>query len=85
MGHLRTTDGKKNIVGPRVRALREKTGLSQEQLMAQLQLLGMDAERGVIKRIEGGQRTVSDLELRLLAKYFQVSYEYLLDGTDEAK
>lgn len=84
MGHLRTPDGKKNIVGSRVRALREKAGLSQEQLMAQLQLLGMDAERGVIKRIEGGQRAVSDLELRLLAKYFQVSYEYLLDGTDEA-
>lgn len=85
MGHLRTPDGKKNIVGPRVRVLREKAGLSQERLMAQLQLLGLDAERGVIKRIEGGQRTVSDLELRLLAKYFQVSYEFLLDGTDKAK
>ncbi len=85
MGHHRTPDGKKNIVGPRVRALREKAGLSQERLMAQLQLLGLDAERGVIKRIEGGQRTVSDLELRLLAKYFQVSYEFLLDGTDKEK
>ncbi len=85
MGHLGTPDGKKNLVGPRVRALREKAGLSQEQLMAQLQLLGMDAERGVIKRIEGGQRTVSDLELRLLAKYFQVSYEFLLDGTGDGK
>ncbi len=85
MGHLRTPDGKKNIVGLRVRALREKAGLSQEQLMAQLQLLGMDAERGVIKRIEGGQRTVSDLELRLLAKYFQVSYAFLLDGTGDGE
>ena len=82
MGHLRTPDGKKNGVGPQVKALRERAGLSQEQLMAKLQLLGMDAERGVIKRIEGGQRTVSDLELRLLAQCFDVSYQYLLDGTE---
>lgn len=82
MAHLRTPDGKKNAVGPRIRALREKAGLSQEQLMAQLQLMGLDAERGVIKRIEGGQRTVSDLEIRLLARYFKVTYEYLLDGEE---
>lgn len=80
MSHLRTPDGKKNAVGPQVRALREKAGLSQEQLMARLQLMGLDAERGVIKRIEGGQRAVSDLEIRLLAKCFNVTYEYLLDG-----
>lgn len=82
MGHLRTPEGKKNAVGPQVRALREKAKLSQERLMAQLQLMGMDAERGVIKRIEGGQRAVSDLELRLLAQYFGVSYQYLIDGEE---
>lgn len=82
MGHLRTRDGKKNLSGPRLRALREKAGLSQEELTAQLQLLGMDSERGVIKRIENGDRTVSDLELQLLATYFHVSYQYLIDGTE---
>ena len=81
MNHLRTENGSKNLIGPQVRSLRKKQGLSQEKLMAQLQLLGMDAERGVIKRIENGTRMVSDLELRLLARYFDVSYEYLIDGT----
>lgn len=81
MGHLRAKDGKRNLSGPRVRALRERAGLSQEELMARLQLMGMDSERGVIKRIENGDRAVSDLELQLLARYFQVSYEYLIDGT----
>lgn len=80
MGQLRTPDGKRNLSGSRLKALREKAGLSQEELMAQLQLLGMDSERGVIKRIENGDRTVSDLELQLFAKYFQVSYQYLIDG-----
>lgn len=46
MGHLRAEDGKKNLCGSRVRALREKEGLSQEELMARLQLMGMDSERG---------------------------------------
>ncbi len=82
MKHMRTETGSRNLVGPRVRMLRQARGLSQEKLMAQLQLMGMDAERGVIKRIENGTRAVSDLELRVLARYFHVSYEYLIDGTE---
>lgn len=82
MEHLRAKDGSKNLVGPRVRALRKKAKLSQEGLMAQLQLLGMDSDRGVIKRIENGDRAVSDLEVQLLAQFFNVSYQYLLDGIE---
>ena len=82
MEHLRAKDGSKNLVGPLVRALRKKAKLSQEGLMAQLQLLGMDSDRGVIKRIENGDRAVSDLEVQLLAQFFNVSYQYLLDGTE---
>ena len=85
MNHLRASDGSKNLVGPRVRALRKARNLSQEKLMAQLQLLGMDSERGVLKRIENGTRAVSDLEVRLFARYFGVSYEYLLDGEEDIK
>lgn len=83
MGHLRTKDGNKNLSGVRIRALREDAGMSQEQLMAKLQLMGMDAERGVIKRIENGDRAVSDLELQLFAKLFNVSYQYLIDGKEQ--
>ncbi len=85
MGHLRTTDGSKNLSGVRIRALREGAGMSQEQLMAKLQLMGMDAERGVIKRIENGDRAVSDLELQLFARLFNVSYQYLIDGKGQGR
>ena len=80
MSRLTTEDGRKNSCGIRIRALRNKKGISQEDLMDALQLLGFDSERGVIKRIEGGSRSVSDLELQLFARYFGVSYEYLIDG-----
>ncbi len=78
MARLYAPDGKKNLIGPRVRELRRAKGLSQEQMAAQLQLLGMDSERGVVKRIENGSRFVTDLELCLLAEYFQISVAELL-------
>ena len=80
MARLLASDGKKNLVGEQVRKLRLQQGLSQEKLMAQLQLKGMDSERGVIKRIENGTRFVTDVELCLLADYFEVTVEQLLFG-----
>lgn len=76
-------DGTKNLIGPRIKQLRKNNGLSQEQLMEQLQLLDFDHERGVIKRIENGTRFVSDIELQLLAKFFNVSYDFLIDGVED--
>lgn len=85
MPSLKTKDGRKNVVGLRVRELRKRMGLSQDALAAQLQLLGMDGERGVVKRIENGTRYVNDLELQLLVAIFKphfgyVSYDYLIDN-----
>ena len=80
MPRLLAPDGTKNIIGNKIYELRTENKLSQEKLMAQLQLLGFDSERGVIKRIENGTRFVSDVELKLLSKFFNVSYDYLLDG-----
>ncbi len=79
MAKMLAENGKKNLIGPKVRLLRKQRGLSQEQLMGKLQLLGFDSERGVIKRIENGDRFVSDIELKALASFFHVSYTYLLD------
>ena len=78
LARLYAPDGKKNLIGPKVRALRRAKNLSQEQMSAQLQLLGMDSERGVVKRIENGSRFVTDVELCLLAEYFRISVSELL-------
>ena len=75
-----TPDGLKNLVGIRIKKLRKSRGLSQQQLTNQLQLQGMDCERGVVKRIENGTRFVSDIEIQILSKFFNVSYDYLIDG-----
>ena len=44
----------KNIIGPRVKELREKAGLSQEALAGKLSLQGTDFSSLMILRIEKG-------------------------------
>lgn len=78
----RAATGEKNLVGLRLKALRERDHLSQRDLAHQLQLIGMDMDKNVITRIETNQRYVTDLELRAIAQVFHITYEYLIDGTE---
>ena len=52
----KTKDGKNNLCGPRITALRKQQRLSQRALADQLQLLGLDLDKNAIQRIESGQR-----------------------------
>lgn len=48
-----------------------------------LQRRGLDLDKNVITRIETNKRYVTDLEIKGIAAYFGVSYDYLLDGGEE--
>ena len=69
----------KNIVDPKIRQLRQSKGLSQAALTSQLQLLGMECSDLTILRIEQGSRFVPDYEVAILAKYFNISTDTLLE------
>jgi transcriptional regulator with XRE-family HTH domain len=56
-----------NIVGPIVRELREKKGLTQAQLIAKLNIAGWDLSRGTFAKIEAQVRCVTDYEMPVLA------------------
>ncbi len=77
----RSPEGKNNICGKKVAKLRnalpEKT--SQRKLADSLQLAGLDLDKNAVQRIESGQRFVTDIELRTLARVLNVSYEALLE------
>ena len=75
--------GEKNLVGKRVSELRRKNQISQRLLSCKLQLTGCDVDKNVISRIETNKRYVSVLELKALAEVFDVSYNYLIDGTED--
>lgn len=57
-----------NITGNQVRKLRSQLDLSQEQLSAKCQRVGLDISRGTLAKIEAGVRCVSDQEALLLAQ-----------------
>jgi len=48
-------------------------------LAERLQLAGLDVDKNAIQKIESGQRFVTDIELKVIAKVLGVSYSDLLD------
>jgi len=56
-----------NIVGPVIRQLREKKGLTQAQLVAKLNIIGWDLSRATLSKIEAQLRCVTDYEIPVLA------------------
>ena len=68
----------RNIVGPVVRELREKRELTQNELVAKLNLAGWDASRDILARIEGQVRWVADFEIAKLAEALGITPPELL-------
>lgn len=72
--------GLNNICGQKIRRIRlDMKNVSQRQLADLLQMQGLDVDKNAIQRIESGQRFVTDIELKTLAKVLNVSYNQLLD------
>ena len=76
---LYSYQGRCNISGERIRQARESEGLSQEQLAARLQLLGLEITQKSISRIETGLRVVPDFELQFFAKALNRTVLWLLN------
>lgn len=68
-------------IGSNIRSLREKCGLTQEQVAAKLQVQGCDITRSSIAKIEVGQRHIYPDEIILLKEIFNVKYEDIFDIT----
>ena len=70
--------GSKNLVGARVSEARQMRGMKQVELLAQLQLAGVDMSIPALSLLEGQKRPVSDKELCALADALHVSVDWLL-------
>ena len=67
-----------NLIGARLRALRRDRNLSQEDLAAQMQLLGVDISQPLISKIEQNKRFVKDYELACFCRVLNVTERELL-------
>lgn len=74
--------GDRNIVGARVTEARKRIGMKQVELLAKLQLAGVDMSVPALSLLEGQKRMVSDVELSALADILHVSVDWLL-GKEE--
>ena len=72
----------KNLIGDRLKGLRNSKNLSQRDLARELQLMGIDMDKNVITRIETNKRYVTDFELQAIKEFFHISYDYLVDGKE---
>lgn len=62
-------------IGNNIRVLRERAGLTQEQVAAKLQTRGCDLTRSALAKIEVGQRHLYPDEIVLLREILAVHYE----------
>ena len=76
----RIIDGNEmNMVGGRVKQLRQARNMSQQELCNRLEMLAIYICRGSISRIEEKKRTVTDIELYGLAKVLGVDIAELFE------
>ena len=66
-----------NLIGPKVRQIRESQDITQEELAARCNVLKWDISRGTLAKIEAQVRRVTDEEADLLAKALKVDIKEL--------
>jgi len=74
---------RKNIVGPRVRKARKESGITQMELAARLQVLGMTIDRSGVAKLESGKRPASDIEVAAIAKVLKVPIPWLFEESND--
>lgn len=74
---------RKNIVGLRVRKARRESGITQMELAARLQLLGITIDRSGIAKLEGGRRPASDIEVAAIAKILKTPISWFFEESND--
>jgi len=76
----------RNCIGPQVRELRKKKGLTQDQLAARLQLAGLHSfDRVTVAKIESQIRSVYDFEISVLIEVLGIPFEELFPSRRQLK
>jgi len=73
----RKSIGTENLVGQNIVLLRKRKNLKQTDLLAQLQVHGIDINQSALSAIEGQHRKISDRELLAISAILGVSLNAL--------
>lgn len=67
----------RNIIGKKIREFRVNSGITQEDLTARLNVLGINIDRPMISKMENSSREIVDYEIKAIAQALKVSIEDL--------
>jgi transcriptional regulator with XRE-family HTH domain len=67
----------KNIIGVRIKTARKESHVSQMELAAKLQVLGIMIDRSAIAKVETGRRPITDIEIAAISRILNVQIEWL--------
>lgn len=78
MFKIKAADGTNNLTGKKIAQLRKEKHLSQRKLATKMQLLGYDVDHYFIRRVENGERFVTDIDLVIFSKSLEVPISEIL-------
>lgn len=79
MFKIKAPDGKNNLYGGKIAEIRVQKGYSQRGLAKQMQLLGYDVDHYFIRRVENGERFLTDIDLKIFCEALKISSSDILD------
>ena len=82
MFKIKAADGTNNLCGRRIAEIRKSKKLSQRKLANKMQLLGFDVDHYFIRRVENGERFVTDIDLVIFSRALQVPIDNMLSAED---
>jgi len=82
MFKIKAADGTNNLSGKKITQIRKSKKLSQRKLAEKMQLLGFDVDHYFIRRVENGERFVTDIDLVIFSRALEVPISDLLSAQD---
>lgn len=79
MFKIKAPDGSNNLCGEKIAQIRKEQGLSQRKLASKMQLLGYDVDNFFIRRVENGERFVTDIDLKIFCEALGIELKDILD------
>lgn len=76
-------NGGRNILGPTIKFYRKKLGISQQYLIARLNVRGINIDQTILSRIENKEREIYDYEVYEIAKALEIDYNILFKDVSE--
>lgn len=67
-------------IGSNIRKIRKSNKMTQEQIVAKLQLMDIDISRSIYSQIECGNYNIKVSQLIALKEIFNVDYKDFFDG-----